>query len=510
MKKLVAAVCLVFLFASGVAVSKPKSLWVKEAGAQDLPYTPVITPNGSTLPWIMEKGVKVFHLIAETCKHEVAPGMIINAWCYNGQTPGPTIEAVEGDRVKILVTNKLPEATAVHWHGVILPSGMDGVQGLTQKGIPPGDTFAYEFTLQQHGTQMYHSHGDEMVQMGMGTMGFFIIHPKKREQKIDRDFAIFLNEMFVDPGSATPNANVMTDFNLFTFNGRAFPGTEPMVAKTGERVRIRIGNVGQESHPVHLHGHSFKVVATDGGDIPESAQWPETTVLVAPGQTRDFEFIANAGDWAMHCHRRHHPMNPMGHEIPNMIGVKHSDLGPKVRKLLPSYMPMGEKGMDEMMNMGMPGPENTLPMMGGDGPFGMVGMGGMFTILKVRDDFKSVEEAKASWYPNPPGTVAESINKGSSSQETKTGMMNHKGMEGMNHEGMAEVDQKGMQGMAGMNHQEMSSSSEMQTIYSCPMHPEVRQQGPGKCPKCGMTLQLVADTKENREMNNVMSQEHHH
>jgi len=479
----------------GPTLKSLNNLWEKEANAQDLPYTPVITPNGTTLPWKMENGVKVFHLIAEECKHEIASGMIINAWCYNGQTPGPTIEAVEGDRVRILVTNKLPEPTAVHWHGVILPSGMDGIQGLTQKGILPGDTFAYEFTLQQHGTQMYHSHGDEMIQMGLGTMGFFIIHPKKPDHKIDWDYAIFLNEMFVDPGSATPNPNVMTDFNIFTFNGRAFPGTEPLVAKTGERVRIRIGNVGQDDHPIHLHGHSFKVVATDGGDIPETAQWPETTVLVAPGQTRDFEFIARPGDWALHCHRRHHPMNPMGHDIPNMIGVKHSDLGPKIQKLLPNYMPMGEKGMDEMVEMGMPGPENTLPMMGGDGPFGSVGMGGMFTILKVRDDIKSVEETKASWYSNPPGTVAESINKGTSNEETNmAGIMNHKGMEGMNH---------GEMGGA-------SPSETKQTIYSCPMHPEVRQTSPGKCPKCGMTLQPVVDSKENQEMVVVTNQKHHH
>src|SRR5881396_1854418 len=208
-------------------------LLVTYAQAQGLPYTPVITPNGSTLPFAMEDGVKVFKLTVEACRHEIAPGMVVNAWCYNGQTPGPTIEAVEGDRVKILVTNKLPEPTAVHWHGVILPSGMDGVSGLTQRAIPLGDTFAYEFTLRQHGTQMYHSHGDEMTQIGLGTMGFFIIHPKQPETPpVDRDYAIFLNEWFVEPGSATPNVNVMTDFNIFTFNARAFPGTEPLVART--------------------------------------------------------------------------------------------------------------------------------------------------------------------------------------------------------------------------------------------------------------------------------------
>lgn len=150
-----------------------------------------------------------------------------------------------------------------------------------------------------------------------------------------------------------------------------------------------------------------------GGDIPESAQWPETTVVVFPGQTRDVEFTAIAGDWAMHCHRRHHPMNAMGHDFPNLIGVSQEGVEEKVQKLVPGYMAMGETGMGEHAEHAahMEGPENTLPMMGGDGPFGNVGMGGMFTILKVRDDFKSVEEAKASWYSNPPGTVAESIYK---------------------------------------------------------------------------------------------------
>jgi len=247
-----------------------------------------------------------------------------------------------------------------------------------------------------------------MTQIGLGTMGFFIIHPKKRAQKIDRDFAIFLSEWFIDPGTATPDPNVMTDFNIFTFNSRPFPGTDPLVVRTGDRVRIRFANVAQESHPIHLHGHSFEVVATDGGDIPSTAQWPETTVLVAPGQTRDIEFVANAGDWALHCHRRHHPMNAMGHDIPNTLGVNQEGLENKIRELIPGYMAMGEKGMGEMQMHArhMPGPPNTLPMMAGDGPFGDIQMGGMFTILKARDKIKTYEDP--GWYENPKGTVADS------------------------------------------------------------------------------------------------------
>ena len=408
-------------------------------------YTPTITPNGSTLPWKMENGVKVFHLTIGECKHEMAPGMTIDAWCYNGQTPGPTIEAVEGDRVRILATNNLPEASAVHWHGLILPSGMDGVSGLSQRAIQPGETFAYEFTLRQHGTQMYHSHGDEMIQIGLGAMGFFIIHPRKPEHKIDRDYAIMLAEWAVAPGTSKPNPNVMTDFDLFTFNSRVFPGTAPLVARPGERVRVRFGNLDQECHPIHLHGHSFKVVATDGGDIPPSAQWPETTVLVCPGQSRDIEFIANAGDWAFHCHKRHHPMNPMGHEIPNMLGVSQKGVDKQVRKIEPNYMAMGQTGMMDMMDMGMPGPENTLPMMGGpgsEGPFNeMIDMGGMFTVLKVHSDmprFATEDEynkrvklpADMGWYHNPPGTVAGPV-KGKGPKENEHDMKGMGGMKGM-------------------------------------------------------------------------------
>ena len=152
-------------------------------------YTPVITPNGSTLPWKIMDGVKVYHLVAEpVSNHEFAPGLVANCWGYNGQVHGPTIEAVEGDRVRIYVTNKLPAPTSVHCHGILLPNGMDGVAGLNQKAIQPGETFKYEFTLRQHGTHMYHSHHDEMTQMALGMMGLFIIHPREpKRPRPDRE-----------------------------------------------------------------------------------------------------------------------------------------------------------------------------------------------------------------------------------------------------------------------------------------------------------------------------------
>jgi FtsP/CotA-like multicopper oxidase with cupredoxin domain len=372
-------------------------------------YTAVATPNGSTLPYVMDHGVKVFHLVAEPVKKEIGPGMVINAWGYNGQSPGPTIEAVEGDRVRILVTNKLPEPTSVHWHGVLLPSGMDGVSGLNQPKIEPGETYAYEFTLRQHGTQMYHPHADETTQMALGMEGFFIIHPKREPKPVDRDFAIFLHEWDVPPGAATPNPATMTDFNLFTFNGRAYPGTAPLVVKKGQRVRIRLANLSMDSHPIHIHGFHFVETGTDGGPIPAGAQVPETTVNVPVGTTRDIEFVAGVeGDWSFHCHKNHHTMNQMSHSIPNMTGVRQAGIEEKVQKLLPGYMAMGENGMDEMTEMHMGGPKNTLPMMAGDGPFGSLGMGGMFTVVKVRAGLKDYSDP--GWYRNPPGTVAKKVN----------------------------------------------------------------------------------------------------
>lgn len=372
-------------------------------------YTPVTTLNGWTLPYRMNDSVKEFHLVAEPVKRELAPGMVANMWGYNGQSPGPTLECVEGDRVRIFVTNKLPEHTSVHWHGMLLPSGMDGVSGLSQPAIKPGQTYVYEFTLQKSGTFMYHPHADEMVQMAMGMMGAFVVHPKDPSfMPVDRDYIFLLSAYDIDPGAATPRVSEMTEFNMWTFNSRVFPGIDTLVAKTGERVRVRVGNLTMTNHPVHLHGHTFEVTCTDGGWIKESARWPEVTTDVAVGQMRVFEFTAVAGDWAMHCHKSHHTMNAMGHNLPTMIGAKQNELAKKIQKLVPDYMSMGSNGMADMGEMGamMPLPDNTLPMMMGTGPFGALEMGGMFTTLKVRDDLQLGDYSDPGWYQNPQGTQA--------------------------------------------------------------------------------------------------------
>jgi FtsP/CotA-like multicopper oxidase with cupredoxin domain len=372
------------------------------------PYNPVVTLNGWSLPFRMNNGVKEFHLVAEPVVREMAPGMKAHLWGYNGQSPGPTLEAVEGDRVRIFVTNKLPEATSIHWHGFLLPAGMDGVSGLNQPPIKPGKTFVYEFDMKKSGTFMYHPHADEMTQMAMGMMGFFVVHPRNSNfMKVDRDFVFLLNAFDIEPGSATPKIATMLDFNLWCWNSRIFPGIDPFVVRKNDRVRIRFGNLTMTNHPIHMHGYDFEVTCTDGGWVPKSARWPEVSIDVAVGQMRAFEFDAiYPGDWAIHCHKSHHTMNAMGHDVPTMIGVDHRGVVEKIQKLVPDYMVMGERGMYDMKEMEMPIPDNTVPMMTGTGPFGPIGMGGMFTVLKVHDDVKPGDYRDPGWYKHPPGTVA--------------------------------------------------------------------------------------------------------
>lgn len=370
-------------------------------------YNPVVTLNGWTLPFRMNNGVKEFHLVAEPVEREMAEGMTAYLWGYNGQSPGPTIE-VEGDRVRIFVTNKLPEHTTILWHGMILPSGMDGVGGLSQPHIPSGKTFVYEFDLVKSGTFMYHPHSDEMVQMAMGMMGFFVIHPRDPKfMPVDRDFVFLLSAYDIDPGTYVPRIMEMTDFNLWTFNTRVFPGIDPLVVSKNDRVRVRVGNLTMTNHPIHMHGYDFEVTCTDGGWVRPEARWPEVSIDIPVGAMRAYEFDAKyVGDWAIHCHKSHHTMNAMGHEIPTFIGVDKKEVAKKIRQIRPEYMPMGTAGMADMGEMSMEIPENTVPMMTGWGPHGPIEMGGMFSVVKVREGISAGDYSDPGWYENPPGTQA--------------------------------------------------------------------------------------------------------
>ena len=295
----------------------------------------VETPDVAQLPWRMDGNVKEFHLIAEPVKQEIFPGRIVDLWGYNGSAPGPTIQVNQGDRVRIIVDNHLPEATSLHWHGFEIPNEMDGAPGSSQDPIPPGGRFVYEFTLHQEGTYFYHSH--MAMQEMMGMIGAFIMHPQDPyKPRVDKDFAIILQEYAILPNIKVPNSMNM-EFNWLTFNGKAGPATTPLIVRHGDRVRIRLINLGMDHHPIHLHGHTFVVTGTEGGRQPQSTWGPGNTVLVGVAQSRDVEFVANnPGDWMLHCHLPHHMMNQMS-----------STVGPISRRI---GMLAGE-GMEEGMGM---------------------------------------------------------------------------------------------------------------------------------------------------------------
>jgi len=377
------------------------------AAATGTPGHRVTVPNGSLLPWTVRAGAKIYHLRAEPIRHQIAPGLDLEAWGYNGASPGPVIEAIAGDRVRIYVTNRLPEPTSIHWHGILVPYGMDGVTGLTQEAIAPGKTFRYEFTFDRPGTFMYHPHADEMTQIALGMMGMIVVHPRGPEPRRVRDYALMAHEWKVPIGTRRADPLAMNDFNVLTFNGVAFPATAPLVAETGDLVRIRLANLGpMDHHPIHIHGHTFQLVGTDGGTVPPSARFPETTVLVPVGTTRTIELVAGSpGDWPLHCHMTHHAMNQMGHDAANLIGADTEGLDARLGQAVPGTMLMGKDGMAEMSRMAMAKPSHSISMLGGAGPHGVIDMGGMFTLLKVRD--RLTGDVDPGWYQPRTGVAIE-------------------------------------------------------------------------------------------------------
>ena len=371
---------------------------------------PVQSPDIAKLPFTVENGVKVFHLTAEVVRRELlpashmGPARMMNAWGYNGSTPGPTIEVNEGDRVRIMFHNNLPEDTTVHWHGLEIPIQMDGTPYISQPMVKPGGMFVYEFTLHQNGTFFYHSHGAMQEMMGM--IGLFIIHPKKSHQpRVDKDFGLVLQEWALLPNNDTPNTMAM-EFNWLTINGKAAPATTPLLVKQGERVRIRMVNMGMDHHPIHVHGHQFYVTGTEGGRIPETAWFPGNTVIVGVAQSRDVEFDAiYPGDWMLHCHLPHHMMNQMV----SMVGPMAMSHG--------SGMETG-KGMEEGMGV-------------------------------IRQGHALSED------------LGPGFGRGMGMTTQETNVSNTVGR---------------------------SAAGSMQAVYTCPMHPEVTSDKPGKCSKCGMAL----------------------
>jgi YVTN family beta-propeller protein len=275
---------------------------------------PAATENlgGQPLEYRLEDGVKVFDLRAEPVLWNILDDVTVTAWTYNGTVPGPMIRVTEGDRVRINFTNNLPEPTTVHWHGLNVPNAMDGVPGVTQEAVQPGETFVYEFEARPAGTFMYHSHFDSDVQVSVGLYAPFIIDPAQPEEPTpDVDVTLMFSEWRVINGQTYPAMPMAeAEPNYFTINGHAFPATETITVQRGQRVRLRLIGIGQFVHPMHLHGMPFEVVAIDGYPVPESARQMRDTLSVAPGERYDVEFVATElGTWMFHCHILHHVTN---------------------------------------------------------------------------------------------------------------------------------------------------------------------------------------------------------
>lgn len=262
----------------------------------------------------LENNVKVFNLDASLIKWNILPGTQVAAYAFNRQVPGPRIQVTEGDRVRIVVKNNLPEPTTVHWHGMIVPNNMDGPADITQKPIAPGESYTYEFTIKRSGTYFYHSHKDIDRQQTLGMYGALIVNPKNKTNTpaFDRDVAIQLQEWTVKQGYTFPSMPMEGLMpNFFTINGKAYPSTETIKAKVGEKIRFRfIGSNNAFIHPMHIHSGPFKIVATDGNPLPVAAQIEKDTINIAPGERYDVIWTAREkGKWLLHCHIAHHATN---------------------------------------------------------------------------------------------------------------------------------------------------------------------------------------------------------
>lgn len=320
--------------------------------------------------------VREYKLEAKESRWELVSGASAEAYTFNGTVPGPMIRAMEGDTIRVILKNSLPEETSIHWHGLHIPNKMDGVPSFTQYAIQPGETFTYEFIANHAGTYMYHSHFNSIEQIDKGLYGLLIIDPQNERLQHDREYAMIFGGWNIpnqpaeesgegnggagqeagqdrmtgmskgEPGPLKRKGNVRImmehglkdkepqtgnphagmdmpadgqgneagssvmgmDYNYWTINGKSFPDTDPIEVKYGELVHLRLANVSNGIHPMHLHGHDFRIIAKDGHPLPT----PQiaNTVTVNPGETYDIDFIAdNPGEWLFHCHELHHTTN---------------------------------------------------------------------------------------------------------------------------------------------------------------------------------------------------------
>jgi manganese oxidase len=270
------------------------------------------TVGAQPLDYVLDGDTKVFTLTAQAVLWPIMEGVTMTAYTYNGVVPGPLLRVTEGDKVRVVLQNQLPDATTIHWHGILVPNSMDGIPGVTQDSVAPGETFTYEFVAKPSGSFMYHSHTDGDEQVGLGLYAPVIIDPAQLESRApELDVIMMLSEARVVDGQTYESMPMAgAEPNYFLINGKAFPATGTIAVKKGDRVRIRLMGIGQFVHPMHLHGLPFKIVATDGYPVPEAAQLTKDTVLVSPGERYDVEFVANeTGKWLLHCHILHHTTN---------------------------------------------------------------------------------------------------------------------------------------------------------------------------------------------------------
>ena len=259
-----------------------------EAGVKAFPAKTATWGNQLLQPRVVA-GVKVYDLTAKVVRWETEPGKFVTGWGYNGVVPGPQIRVREGDRVRVNLKNELPESTSIHFHGLELPNNMDGVPFITQPPVKPGQNFVYEFTVPNAGSHMYHSHHNAAKQVGLGLLGAFVVEPRAKTaiDAVDQDYVMVIND----------------GAHGYTLNGKSFPATEPIVAKRGQRVRIRFMNEGMMIHPMHLHGMHMTVVAKDGWNLPPGGVFKCDTLNIAPGERWDVIVnCTNPGTWAFHCH----------------------------------------------------------------------------------------------------------------------------------------------------------------------------------------------------------------
>jgi manganese oxidase len=312
--------------------------------------------------------VREFLLVAKEAPHEIAPGISVPAITYNGQVPGPLIRVTEGDTLRVTIKNELSKDTAIHWHGLHVPNDMDGVPPLTQPAIKPGESFTYEFTASHAGTFMYHSHQNAVAQIDRGLYGVLIIDPATPPPtRFDKEFTMMLSawdtnaaqttEHAMDgSGGMTGSGSAASDqagmgamnmnYNYFTINGKAFPANEAWTVKQGDLVRVRMINISNLNHPMHLHGGDFTVIAKDGEPIRPEQQQKMNTLSIDPGEIYDIAFRAdNPGTWVFHCHELHHTEND-GIEPGGLIQViQYEGFAPPNSGDAPTAMPADMPGM---------------------------------------------------------------------------------------------------------------------------------------------------------------------